>query len=103
MGQSIPKIADENTKIVLIEPRGLKSRPRRDKMAIKRDILLAAQDGATKTRMVYQANLNFITIKPYIQELCLDGYLDPTIKGIYQTTPKGMSFVRRYARLEGRY
>jgi predicted transcriptional regulator len=71
-------------------------------MAIKRDILLAAQDGATKTRMVYQSNTNFITIKPYLAELVATKYLDDTIAGLYQTTPRGMSFVRRYARLEGR-
>jgi predicted transcriptional regulator len=47
--------------------------------------------GASKTRIVYQANLNFKTIDPYIDLLIAKGFLQVKSGEItlYETTQKG--------------
>ena len=42
---------------------------KRSKHTIISQILGICRDGASKTRIVYQANLNFRTVNPYIELL----------------------------------
>jgi predicted transcriptional regulator len=39
---------------------------RRNQISIASDILNACVDGATKAKIVHQANLNFSTVYPYL-------------------------------------
>ena len=48
---------------------------RRNDLDISADILRAAQGGALKTRIVYQANLNFKIVKRYLKDLIDRGLL----------------------------
>jgi len=74
----------------------VRHKKRRSDMDIYAEILsLANEGGAKKTVMVYQANLNFTTIKKYLSYLLeldlleLDGQ-------IYKTTDKGINFLNHY-------
>jgi len=64
---------------------------RRDKIQIMAAILNTCISGANKTRVVYQSNLNFNTVNPYLDTLVGNGLLDvkhgPRI--LYKTTEKG--------------
>jgi predicted transcriptional regulator len=65
---------------------------KRSKNQIIEEILTTCQEGASKTRIVYQVNLNFRTINPYLDSFTKNGLLevlegDPTK---YNTTDKGM-------------
>ncbi len=49
--------------------------------------------GASKTRVVYQANLNFLTVNPYLNNLIKNECIEAVHEGsrvVYKTTPKGM-------------
>ena len=48
--------------------------------------------GASKTRIVYQANLNFRTINPYLDLLIRNSLIDVKKEQtlIYKTTPRGL-------------
>ena len=64
---------------------------KRSKDQIIAQILTTCKDGAGKTRIVYQVNLNFHTVNPYLDLLQEKGLLD-VIQGdrpIYKTTEKG--------------
>jgi predicted transcriptional regulator len=65
---------------------------RRSKNAIISDILEICKDGACKTKIVYQANLNFGTANPYIDLLVKNNLLEVKQgKNIeYETTDKGI-------------
>lgn len=67
---------------------------RRDKKDIEAAILRIAETGAKKTQIVYQANLNFKIVKGYLERLIEQGYL--VHDGLFQTTPRGKEFLRRY-------
>lgn len=54
--------------------------------------------GASKTKIVYQANLNFKTVKPYTDLLINNGLLKVS-RGphvIYETTDKGIEFIEKF-------
>ena len=59
-------------------------------------------NGASKTRIVYQANLNFRTINPYIELLTKNGLInvkkEQTI--IYKTTPKGLDLLDNFKQIQ---
>ncbi len=62
---------------------------RRDKLEIIRNVLLICQKkDANKTKIVYQANLNFKTAGIYIEWLINQGLIKKN-DGTYQITPKG--------------
>ena len=64
---------------------------KRRKDEIISQILITCLDGASKTRIVYNVNLNFRTINPYLQNLLANGLLE-AIDGhlvLYKTTEKG--------------
>lgn len=72
---------------------------RRNNEIITSEILKICMDGATKTQIVYQANLNFMSAKPYIEQLTNNGLIEAVPKGsrvIYKTTPKGAELTRVY-------
>ncbi|MBN1324594.1 MAG: winged helix-turn-helix domain-containing protein [Methanotrichaceae archaeon] len=69
---------------------------RRDRMEIASDILDICQGGANKTRIVYQANLNFKTVNAYIDLLTAKGLLVVDLSApskLYRTTEKGSSLL----------
>ncbi len=69
---------------------------RRDRMEIASDILDICQGGANKTRIVYQANLNFKTVNTYLDLLTEKGLLVVDLSApskLYRTTEKGSSLL----------
>ncbi len=72
---------------------------RRNNLDICADILRTARVGAKKTRIVYQANLNFKIVEKYLRNLISKGYLEPDGDGVYVTTSKGIGFIQRYEEL----
>jgi predicted transcriptional regulator len=65
---------------------------KRSKQEIFSQILNICMNGANKTRIVYQANLNFRTVNPYLDILIKNQHLIETGHGeqiLYQTTQKG--------------
>jgi len=74
---------------------------KRDKDAIMSEILDVCRDGANKTRIVYQANLNFRIVNPYI-ELLVKNDLIEIKRGknqIYEITERGISLLNDLKRV----
>ena len=72
---------------------------RRDSKDIEAAILRVTGTGAKKTRIVYQANLNFKIVKRYLKRLIEQGYLERLEHeryGLFLTTSRGEEFLRRY-------
>ena len=66
---------------------------KRNRNEIISEILNICIKGSSKTRVVYQANLNFRTVDPYLQ-LLIKNELIKVQQGrhaIYETTEKGIS------------
>jgi predicted transcriptional regulator len=64
---------------------------KRSRQDIFSQILQICTNGANKTRIVYQANLNFRTVNPYLQTLIKNNLLEAS-QGkhvIYKTTKEG--------------
>ncbi len=71
---------------------------KRSKDVIISQILDICTDGASKTRIVYQANLNFRTVNPYIDLLTKNGLLEIS-RGAsitYKTTQKGIKMLKDF-------
>jgi len=64
---------------------------KRSKHVIISEILDICEDGAHKTKIVYQANLNFRTVDPYIDLLIKNNLLEAKQEKsiLYETTDKG--------------
>ena len=65
---------------------------KRNPNLVTAQILEICADGAGKTRVVYQANLNSVTGKQYLDNLMKKGLIEAIPDGsryIYKTTPKG--------------
>ena len=75
---------------------------KRSRDMIISQILDICINGASKTRIVYQANLNFRTINPYIELLTKNGLInvekEQTI--IYKTTPKGLDLLDNFKQIQ---
>jgi predicted transcriptional regulator len=72
---------------------------RRTSDLIALQILKVCVDGASKTRIVYQTNLNSASAKPYIEHLIDKGFMEVIPVGsrvIYKTTPKGMELAKKF-------
>ena len=68
---------------------------RRSREEIVSQILDVCLNGANKTRIVYQANLNFRTINPYL-DLLIEKNLIKVSQGQmlrYETTPQGIDML----------
>ena len=65
---------------------------KRSKHMIVSQILDICKDGACKTQIVYQANLNFRTVNPYIDLLAKNNLIEVREEKnvIYKTTDKGV-------------
>ena len=68
---------------------------KRSREEILAQILNTCQEGASKTRVVYQANLNFKTVEPYLDLLIKNNLLEVQNgeKKMYETTEKGESLL----------
>jgi predicted transcriptional regulator len=65
---------------------------KRSRNEIISQILEICKNGASKTKIVYQANLNFNTVNPYL-DLLIKNDLIRVNEGraiLYETTPKGI-------------
>jgi predicted transcriptional regulator len=63
---------------------------KRSRDQIISQILGICAHGANKTRIVYQANLNFKTVNPYIELLTKNGLIDVNKDlNVYETTKRG--------------
>ncbi len=75
----------------------------RDRIGIVRDILEAAKgdEGTTKTRIMYKANLSHDQMKDYLRiltESCFIYYDIPAKR--FKTTEKGLKVIEAYKRVE---
>jgi predicted transcriptional regulator len=61
---------------------------KRDKLEIIRSILLICKNGAKKTKIVYEANLNFKSADVYLN-LLMDQQMIIKESASFNTTPKG--------------
>jgi predicted transcriptional regulator len=75
---------------------------KRSRDAIIARILNICINGASKTRIVYQANLNFRTINPYLDLLTKNGLVNVENEHIiiYKTTPKGLDLLDNFRQIE---
>ncbi len=71
---------------------------KRSKYQIIEQILGICVGGACKTKIVYQANLNFRTINPYIDLLTKNGLIktNPGRNISYETTNRGMKLMENF-------
>jgi len=79
---------------------------KRNKDQIKSQILaLCQEDGANKTRIVYQVGLNFKTVKGYLDLLLEKGLLEaiPGERIMYKTTEKGERALESHKAIEAIY
>lgn len=69
---------------------------KRNKYEIVREILELCKDPVSKTRIVYQCNLNFRTAKPHLKRLTQTELLKASGDSIvtYQTTAKGLEALK---------
>ena len=69
---------------------------KRNREEIISQILSVCMDGAIKTRVVYQANLNFKTVEPYLDLLVKNNLLQVQHgkKKLYETTKKGENLLK---------
>jgi predicted transcriptional regulator len=68
---------------------------KRSRGEIVAQILDVCKAGANKTRIVYQANLNFRTVDPYLETLIKNDLIEvrPGKYTSYETTQKGSSLL----------
>lgn len=75
---------------------------KRSRDEIIAQILRICSDGASKTRLVYQANLNFKTVNPYIELLVKNDMIE--IKEgknkVYKTTNKGKELLENFEEIQ---
>jgi predicted transcriptional regulator len=75
---------------------------KRSKDEIIMRILSVCSGGANKTKIVYQANLNFKTVNPYIELLVKCGMIE--IKegqiSMYETTDKGKELLKSFKEIQ---
>ena len=79
---------------------------RRSRDLIIAQILALCQgDGASKTRIVYQVNLNFKTVNVHLDLLLKKGLLEaiPSEPIMYKTTPKGEKALKSLRDIEAIY
>ena len=74
---------------------------KRSREEILAQILNTCQEGASKTRVVYQANLNFKTVNFYLETLIGNNLLEvKTDKNVlYETTQKGANLLESINRV----
>lgn len=77
---------------------------KRSKDAIISQILEVCVEGASKTKIVYQSNLNFRTVIPYIDLLTKNELLNVSTTNksatIFKTTPKGIKLLKDFKNIQ---
>lgn len=75
---------------------------KRSRDVIISQILDICIKGASKTRIVYQANLNFRTISPYLDLLTKNGLINVKKEQnlIYETTPRGLDLLDNFKQIQ---
>jgi predicted transcriptional regulator len=69
----------------------------RSRTDISREILQAASNGTSKTKIMYAAYLSFAQLKEYLAALSESGLLEYDAERTeYRTTPKGKQFLQVY-------
>ena len=79
---------------------------RRSKNQIIAQILATCQEeSVNKTKVVYQANLNFRTVVPYLDQLITKGFLEASSDKfpLYRTTEKGEKALESLREIEETY
>ena len=74
---------------------------KRSKHDIFSKILEICVEGASKTRIVYQANLNFRTVNPYLQILIENNLLEASQDNhkSYKTTNEGVNIYEKISKI----
>ncbi len=74
---------------------------RRGKNVIISEILNICIDGASKSRIVHQVNLNFKNINPYLDLLTKNNLIKVRLGNemLYETTDRGMILLESYNRI----
>ncbi len=77
---------------------------KRSKYQIISQILDICVGGACKTKIVYQANLNFRTINPYIDLLTKNGLIKASMgrNVSYETTNRGMKLIEDFKQMDSK-
>jgi predicted transcriptional regulator len=76
---------------------------KRSRDTIISHILDICANGASKTRIVYQANLNFRTVLPYIELLTSNGMIGTNKENMqvrYKTTDRGLELLDNYRQVQ---
>jgi predicted transcriptional regulator len=75
---------------------------KRSRDMIISQILDICINGASKTRIVYQANLNFRTISPYLELLTKNELINVKTEQtvIYKTTHKGLDLLDNFKQIQ---
>ena len=74
-------------------------RKKREKNEILAEILETCIDGADKTRIVYQVNLNFATVNPHLDLLVKNGLIEIVPFDTYKTSIKGKEILEKIREL----
>ena len=77
---------------------------KRSKDIIISRILDICTEGAYKTKIVYQANLNFRTVNPYLELLTKSGMINAQKERnpvVYETTARGLALLDNYKQIQG--
>ena len=74
---------------------------KRSRHVIVSQILDICRGGANKTKIVYQANLNFRTVNPYLELLIENELLEVRRENtlIYETTERGASLLDNFKQI----
>jgi predicted transcriptional regulator len=84
------------------EEKMIKTKKRSDDLIISQ-ILEVCMNGAGKTRIIYQANLNSLKVNHYLDNMIKNGLIIEIPYGsrsIYKTTPKVLELNQRLQRLQ---
>jgi len=75
---------------------------KRSREAIITQMLEICSNGASKTRIVYQANLNFKTVMPYINFLIKKELIECSgnKSAVYKTTLKGTKLLKEFKSIQ---
>jgi predicted transcriptional regulator len=77
---------------------------KRSRDTIISKVLDICSQGAHKTKIVYQANLNFRTVNPYLELLTKNGMINTQEERnlvVYKTTTRGLALLDNYKQIQG--
>lgn len=80
----------------------MKMKKRSDDQIVSQ-ILEICMNGAGKTRIIYQANLNSAKVNCYLECMIKNGLISETPHGarsLYKTTPKGVDLNQKFQKLQ---